>query len=40
MRSNDELNEINIKKRTCFYFDEIIKIKDFEFDNILLDEKS
>ena len=24
----------------CHYFDDIIKIEDFDFDNILLDEKS
>ena len=24
----------------CYYFDGIIKIEDFDFDNILLDEKS
>ena len=29
---------MNIKDRTCYYFDKIIKIKDFDFD-ILLDEK-
>ena len=29
---------MNIKDRTYYYFDEIIKIKDFDFD-ILLDEK-
>ena len=24
----------------CYYFDDIIKIEDFDFDNLLLDEKS
>ena len=28
------------KNCTCYYFDDIINIKDFDFDNILLDEKS
>ena len=37
MESN-ELKEINIKNHT-FYFDDIIKIEDFDFD-ILIDEKS
>ena len=40
--SNDELKElkeIDIKNCMCYYFDEIIKIEDFDFD-ILLDEKS
>ena len=39
MESNDELKEINIKNRTCYYFDGITKTEDFDFDNILLDEK-
>ena len=25
--SDDELKEINIKNRTCYYFDETIKLK-------------
>ena len=24
----------------CYYFDDIIKLEDFDFDNILIDEKS
>ena len=36
MESNDEFKEIHIKNCTCCYFDDIIKIKDFDFDNILL----
>ena len=36
---NHELKEVSIKNRTCYYFDDIIKIEDFDFDNILLDEK-
>ena len=40
MESNDKLIEIDIKNRTCYYFDDIIKIKDFDLDNILIDEKS
>ena len=39
MESNDKLKEINIKNHTCYYFDDIIKIEDVDFDNILLDEK-
>ena len=39
MESNDELKEIDIKNRTCYYFDHIIKIEDFDLDNILIDEK-
>ena len=40
MDSNDELIEINIENCTRYYFDDIIKMKDFDFDNILIDEKS
>ena len=40
MESNDKLKEIDIKNRTCYYFDDIIKIEDFDLDNILVDEKS
>ena len=37
---NDKLKEIDIKNRTCYYFDDIIKIEGFDLDNILIDEKS
>ena len=40
MDSNDELEKIDIKNLTCYYFDYIIKIKDFDLDNIFIDEKS
>ena len=40
MESNDKLKEIDIKKCTCYYFDNIIKIEDFDIDDILIDEKS
>ena len=40
MVSNDKLKEVYIKNRTCYYFHDIIKIEDFDLDNILLDEKS
>ena len=40
MESNYQLKEIDIKNRTCYYFDDIIEIEDFDFDNILIDEKS
>ena len=30
----------NFKNRTCYYFDDIIKLEDFDLDNILIDEKS
>ena len=40
MESNDELKEIDIKNRTCYYFDDIMTVKDICFDNISLDEES
>ena len=40
MNSNVEFREINIKSRMCYYFNDIIRIKDFNLDNILIDEKS
>ena len=40
MKNNYKLKEINIKNRTPFYFDGIIKIEDFDLDNNLIDEKS
>ena len=37
----NNLKEVNIKKqRTCYYLDETVKIEHFDFDNILLDERS
>ena len=38
MERKDELKEIDIKNRTCYYFDDIIRDLDIYFD-ILLDEK-
>ena len=40
MESNDKLKETDIKNRTCYYFDDIIKIEDFDIDNILIEQKS
>ena len=40
MEINNELKETDIKNRMCYYFDEVIETKDFDFDNILTDEKS
>ena len=38
MISNDKLKEIDIKNCKCYYFDDIIKIEDFDLDNILIDK--
>ena len=40
MDSNDELKNTDIKNLTCYYFDDIIKIVDFNLDNSLKEEKS
>ena len=39
MDSNDELTEIDIENRACYYFHDVIKIEDFDINNILIDEK-
>ena len=39
MESRNELKEIDIKNRACYYFDDIIKYKNVNFGDILLDEK-
>ena len=36
----NNLKRSNIKNSRYFYFDDIIKVENFYFDNILLDEKS
>ena len=38
MASNNKLKEINIKKLTCYYFDDIININNLNLDRILLDK--
>ena len=40
MKSNGKLKEIGIKNRTCNYFNDMIKIEDFDLDNILIDKMS
>ena len=40
MESTDELKEIYVKNCTCYYFDDIMRIIDTDFDNNLLEEKS
>ena len=37
---NNELKKFRIKNCTCYYFDDVIKLEDFDFNNILIDEKS
>ena len=37
---NNDLKKIHFKNRTCYYFNDIIKLEDFDLDNILIDKKS
>ena len=37
---NNEFKKVRIKNRTCYYFDDIIKLEDFDLDNIFIDKKS
>ena len=39
MEINDELKDVIIKNRPCYYFEDVIKFEDFDLDNILIDEK-
>ena len=39
MKSNYELKEIDIKNCTCYYFDDIMRVGDIDFNNISLDKK-
>ena len=40
MSSNNELKEFSFESCTFYYFDDIMRVVDINFDNILLDEKS
>ena len=40
MDSKDELKKIDVKIRTCYYFDDIMPVKDIDLRDIILDEKS
>ena len=37
---NNEIKKVDIKNHTCFYFNDFIKLEDFDLDNILIDKKS
>ena len=36
---SNELKETDVKNRTCYYFDDIIKLEYLDFDDFLVDEK-
>ena len=40
MERNDKLNKIDISNRTCYYFDDLIEIENFDLDHVLIDKKS
>ena len=37
---NSELKNVCIKNRTCYYFDDIIKLEETDLNNISIDQKS
>ena len=37
---SNKLKEVDIKNHTYYYFDDAIRIEDFDFDKVLMDEKS
>ena len=39
MESKDELKEIDIKNRTCYYLNDSMTVSDINFNNILLNER-
>ena len=40
MKSKDELKEIDIKNCICYYFDDIMVVRNIGFSDIFLDEKN
>ena len=34
MESSNKLKEVDVKNRTCYYFDDIIEIENFDLGNI------
>ena len=39
MKSKNELKEIDLRNRACYYFDNVINSRDINFSNILLDKE-
>ena len=37
---NNDSEKLYIENCACYYFDDIIKLEDFDIDNILTDEES
>ena len=40
IKKKKKLKETDIKNRTCYYFDDIMKIEELDFENILISERS
>ena len=38
MGIKDELREIDIKNPTCYYFDDVKRVRDIDFSDVLLEE--
>ena len=36
---NNGLKKVRIKNRTYYYFDDVIKLEDFDLNNVLIDKK-
>ena len=36
---NNEFEKVRIKNLTCYYFDDMIRLEDFDRDNILIGKK-
>ena len=39
MESKDELKKDDIENRTCYYFDDIMKVRNIYISDVLLDKK-
>ena len=37
MERNNKLKTTDIKNHTCYYFDDIVKVEDFDFENVSID---
>ena len=37
---NNKLKKVNIKNRTSYYFNDIVKLEEFDLNSILIDEKA
>ena len=37
---SNNVKDINVKKHTYYFFDDVMNIKDFDLNNIKIDEKS